>query len=249
MKISVITISYNAADTIEDTITSVLQQDFENLEYIVIDGASTDGTVELVNKYKDRISRFISEPDKGVYDAMNKGLAYATGDVVAILNADDTYAHQGVLSLVMKTFVETQSQTCYGDLIYVERVPPHSTKRTWIAGKSSPRAFLNGWMPPHPAFFVKREVYEKYGNFDLRFKTSADYELILRFLYKNGVSTVYINEVLVKMKVGGQSNISIKNRLRANREDRLAWKVNGLTPGRLTLTKKPFLKIRQFFNR
>lgn len=249
MKISVITIAYNAAETIEDTIKSVLLQTFKNIQYIIVDGASSDNTLQIVQKYKTQLHHIISEPDKGVYDAMNKGLAHATGDIIAILNADDTYAHEEVLALVHQTFEQSGADTCYGNIIYVNRNPPHKTTRTWIAGNYSKKAFLNGWMPPHPAFFAKRELYQKFGNFNLKLKTSADYELMLRFLYKHHATTAYINNILVKMKVGGQSNASLKNRLRANKEDRMAWKINGLKPGKFTLAKKPLLKIFQFLKR
>lgn len=249
MKISVITIAYNAAETIEETIESVLNQDYKNLEYIIVDGASKDNTLEIIHKYDAHISKLVSEPDAGVYDAMNKGLSLATGDVIAILNADDTYANSQVLSRVIEALEVSCADSCYGDLIYVERSNPDKTTRTWISGPYKKQAFLNGWMPPHPSFFAKRKLYLDHGVFNTQFKTSADYELMLRFLFRYNATTVYINEVLVKMKVGGQSNASLKNRIKANQEDRLSWKINGLKPGNLTLVKKPLRKITQFWKR
>lgn len=249
MKITVITIAYNAADTIEETIKSVLDQDCKNLEYIIVDGASNDQTLEIVRKYDASISKVVSEPDTGVYDAMNKGLNLATGDVIAILNADDTYAHPKVLSRVLASLEASGADSCYGDLIYVSRTHSEKTTRTWIAGPYRRESFLNGWMPPHPSFFAKRKLYQKYGMFNTQLKTSADYELMLRFLFRYNVSTVYINEILVKMKVGGQSNASLKNRIKANQEDRLSWEINGLKPGNLTLIKKPLRKVLQFWKR
>lgn len=249
MKITVITIAYNAAETIEATIQSVINQDYKNLEYIIVDGASKDETLDIVGKYDSHISKIVSEPDVGVYDAMNKGLDLASGDLIAILNADDTYAHSTVLRTVVETLETSGADSCYGDLIYVDRFQPDKTTRTWISGSYKKESFLNGWMPPHPSFFAKRKLYLDYGVFNTQLKTSADYELMLRFLFRHNATTVYINEVLVKMKVGGQSNASLKNRLKANQEDRLAWKINGLKPKSLTLVKKPLRKIIQFWKR
>lgn len=249
MKISVITIAYNAAQTIEATIQSVLNQEYKNLEYIIVDGGSKDETLKIVHKYESHISTFISEKDEGVYDAMNKGLKLATGDVIAILNADDTYAHPKVLSHVVEALKKSGADSCYGDLVYVDRMRPEKITRTWISGPYQKDSFLNGWMPPHPSFFAKRQLYLDYGFFNTQLRTSADYELMLRFLFRYNATTVYINEVLVKMKMGGQSNASFKNRISANKEDRLAWKINGLKPNNLTLIKKPFRKITQFWKR
>ena len=249
MKITVITIAYNAGNTIEETILSVVNQDYKNLEYIIVDGASKDNTLDIANKYDAHISKLVSEPDAGVYDAMNKGLALASGEIIAILNADDTYAHSSVLSRVVEVLQTSGADSCYGDLVYVDRTQVAKTTRTWISGPSRREAFLNGWMPPHPSFFAKRKLYLDYGVFNTLLKTSADYELMLRFLFRHNATTVYINDVLVKMKVGGQSNASLKNRVKANREDRLAWKINGLKPGNLTLFKKPLRKITQFWKR
>lgn len=249
MKITVITIAYNAAETIEATIQSVINQDYKNLEYIIVDGASKDNTLDIVRKYDSHISKIVSEPDTGVYDAMNKGLDLATGDVIAILNADDTYAHPQVLSRVVEALEASDADSCYGDLIYVDRTQADKTTRTWISGPYKKESFLNGWMPPHPSFFAKRKLYQDYGVFNTQLKTSADYELMLRFLFRYNATTVYINEVLVKMKVGGQSNASLKNRIKANQEDRLAWELNELKPGNLTLIKKPLRKIMQFWKR
>lgn len=249
MKISVITISYNAAETIEDTIQSVLSQTYQDIEYILIDGGSRDETMDIVEKYRDRIDVIVSESDDGIYDAMNKGIKYATGDVIAILNADDTFTSKHVIETAAKRLVELNCDTLYGDLVYVKRENDNKVVRKWISGKFRRDAFLRGWMPPHPTFFVKREVYLKYGAFNTRLKISADYEFMLRILFKENVSTVYLPETLVKMKAGGQSNNSLKNRLRANLEDRLSWELNGLRPLAFTLWRKPFRKIGQFILR
>ena len=249
MKISIITVSYNSASTIEDTIKSVIGQTHSDLEYIVVDGGSTDGTIDIIKKHDSRISKWVSEPDKGIYDAMNKGISMATGDMVGMLNSDDFYADRNVLSRVAGTFEKTGADSCYGDLLYVDPVNTDSVKRYWKSGSYNTGHFYWGWMPPHPTFFVRREVYYKYGLFNLSLGSSADYELMVRFLLKNGVSTYYIPEVLVKMRSGGVSNASAGNRVKANRMDRLAWEVNGLKPYPWTFWMKPLRKVGQFFSR
>lgn len=249
MKISVITIAYNAESTIDETIQSVLNQDYDAIEYIIIDGASKDKTTDIIERHRSRIDTFISEPDRGIYDAMNKGLKLATGDLIALLNADDTYAHSGVLREVSNAILSHKVDACYGDLEYVDRENPYQIIRKWTSGDFAKANFKQGWMPPHPAFFAKRILYQKLGYFNTTLKTSADYELMLRFLYKYGVSVCYLPEVLVKMKTGGQSNQSLLNRLKANKEDREAWKINGLKPSPLTFIMKPLRKLNQYWKR
>lgn len=249
MKVSLITVTYNSAETIEDCISSVLSQDYPDIEYIIVDGASKDGTIGLIEKYEDRIAHFVSEPDNGIYHAMNKGIDLCTGRVVGMLNSDDLYADSKVISDVVKAMKESDSDSCYGDLVYIDRLDIGKVVRRWKSGEFNRQKFLSGWMPPHPAFFLRRTCYEEYGKFNLSFKTSADYELMLRMLYKEGVSATYVNRVLVHMRTGGQSNISLKNRLKANREDRRAWKVNELKPGIFTTIRKPLSKLAQFFKR
>lgn len=245
-KISVITTTYNSASTIEDTIKSVIEQDYVNVEYIIVDGLSKDNTLEIVNKYKDKISKIISEKDNGIYDALNKGIAAASGDIIALLHSDDFFINKTVLSKVAAKFEESGADSVYADLYYVDQSNTNKIVRKWVSGKYKHGMFLNGWMPPHPAFFVKKSCYEKYGVFNLQFQSAADYELMLRFLHKHKISTAYINEYLVKMRTGGKSNASVKNRVKANQEDREAWTVNGLKPRFYTLTIKPLRKIIQF---
>ncbi len=247
MKISIITVTYNAIASIEACVKSVLEQDYQDVEYIVVDGASTDGTVAVLEKYKQRFARFISEQDDGLYHALNKGLALATGDVIGILHSDDFYTTSTVLSHYAKQFEQDSCEAVYSDLYYVDALNTNTIVRKWKSGTYTPGAFLNGWMPPHPTFFVKREVYQRLGNFNLEFKTAADYELMLRFIHKNAIKLSYLPEYTVKMRTGGQSNSSLKNRMKANREDRKAWKVNGLTPRWYTLYLKPLRKLLQFF--
>lgn len=246
MKVSIITVSLNAVTSIADTLTSVASQSYANIEHIVIDGGSTDGTQEVIKLYP-HVAKFISEPDKGLYDAMNKGLAMSTGDIVVILNADDFYAHSGIVDQVVKTFKSHQVDAVYGDLVYVNA--HYSTvTRTWKAGSYRRDKFYQGWMVPHPTFFVKRELYDRLGYFNTTLKYAADYELMLRFMFKQHISTFYIPETLVVMKTGGKSNSSLKNRWTINREDRKAWSINHLQPHLFTLILKPLRKLTQYIN-
>lgn len=246
MRVSIITVSYNSEQTIEETILSVLNQSYKNIEYIIIDGNSADNTKNIINKYRDKISQFISEPDNGIYDAMNKGIEKASGDIIGILNSDDTYAYDNVINDVVEKITCDNTDSLYANLVYVDRNNTDNITRTWIAGKYQHNKFLKGWMPPHPTFFVKKEIYNNYGCFNTNFKSSADYELMLRFIHKNKISISYLDKVIIKMKSGGQSNVSIFNRIKANREDKLAWKINGLKPGLFTIVRKPLSKIMQF---
>jgi glycosyltransferase involved in cell wall biosynthesis len=249
MKVSIITITYNSAETVEDTIQSVLAQDYPNIEYIIVDGASKDDTLSIVNRYKDKIATIQSEPDKGIYDAMNKGVRLATGDLIGILNSDDFYADAHVISDIVKTVQSAGADGCYADLVYVDRNETSRVVRTWKSGEYRHGQFMRGWMPPHPTFFVKRTMYEAHGTYSLQLRSAADYELMLRFIHKHGIKVSYLPRVITKMRAGGQSNVTIKNRWRANREDRLAWKMNGLQPGFFTLMRKPLSKLIQFIKR
>jgi len=243
--ISIITITYNAENTIEDCIQSIDKQNY-NAEHIIVDGASTDGTLDLIKLYSDIISVTISEPDNGIYDAMNKGIKMSSGDIVGILNSDDFYSNNDVLSNVAKAFDDPNIDSCYGDLKYVDGNDVTKLVRYWKSGNYNSKKFYNGWMPPHPTFFVRRSVYEKYGLFNLDLGSAADYEIMLRFLLKHKVKAKYIPETLVHMRTGGVSNASIKNRLKANHMDRKAWKVNDLKPYPWTLAMKPLRKLGQW---
>jgi glycosyltransferase involved in cell wall biosynthesis len=247
MKISVITASFNNADTIGDTIRSVIAQDYAEVEYIIIDGGSTDDTLKIIEQSRQKIAKLISEKDEGIYFALNKGIALATGDVIAFLHADDIFAGPSVLSKVMEQFKQKNVESVYGDLHYVDRTDTKKIIRNWRSGEYKDGLFMKGWMPPHPSFFLKKEIYTRFGNFNTSFKSAADYELMLRMLHKHKISTAYLPEVIVKMRVGGVSNASMKNRVKANREDKRAWEVNGLKPGVLTFIRKPLSKIKQFF--
>ncbi len=247
MKVSIITVCYNSASTIRDTIESVINQTYADIEYIVLDGASTDNTVEIINQYKSSIQTFISEKDNGMYDAINKGIKIATGDIIGILNSDDFYINNQIINKVANIFMKQDIEGIYGDLIYVDPVNTSKVIRKWVSGKYVKGAFLKGWMPPHPTFFVKKEVYNKYGLFNLQLSSAADYELMLRFIHKNNLKLGYLPENMVKMRTGGKSNISIFNRLKGNKEDRKAWKINNLKVKWYTLILKPLSKIKQYF--
>ena len=248
-RISIITVAYNAESYIEDTIQSVISQTYDQIEYIIIDGQSKDGTLEICKKYKDHINILISEPDNGLYDAMNKGIAMASGEVIGILNADDFYNSNEVLSEVAEAFNNESIDLTYGDLVYVNPDDTDKVTRTWISGPYKKKAFLRGWMPPHPTFFIRKKHYDQYGTYLLELTSSADYELMLRMMHRHELKAEYIDKVLVRMRTGGVSNASIKNRLKANREDRMAWKLNNLDPSMLTFIQKPLSKITQFFKK
>ena len=247
MKVSIITIVYNGSQTIKDAIESVQGQDYDNIEYIVIDGNSTDGTQDIVRSYNGTISKFVSEADNGLYDALNKGIKTATGDVIGLLHADDVYHDTNVITKVVDAFTNHNVDSLYGDLVYVNRKNTSKVVRYWRSGKYQKRNFLKGWMPPHPTFFVKSNILDKYGFYDTELKQAADYELMLRLLYKYDISTFYVPEIFVRMRVGGISNNSLKSRINANREDYQAWVKNNLSPRFYTTFMKPFSKIGQYF--
>jgi len=249
IKISIITVCYNSAATIAQTIDSVLRQTYPEVEFIIIDGASTDYTADVVKSFGRKISHFVSEPDNGIYDAMNKGIQKATGDVIGILNADDFYAADDILQKVVTIFETTDAELVYGDLHYVKQYDTNIVTRKWKAGAATAKSFYRGWMPPHPTVFVRRALYEKAGLFNTSFKSAADYEMMLRLFLKHQCRAAYLPVLMVKMRAGGVSNLSLKNRLRANGEDAAAWKVNNLKPQFFTIILKPLRKIGQFFIR
>lgn len=248
MKVTVITAVLNNKDTIVDAIESVLSQTYKDIEHIVIDGASVDGTVELVRSYGDKIDKIVSEPDEGIYDALNKGISLATGDVIGFLNSDDIYAHDRVIEKIAETFNREKVDSTYGDLNYVKREDISKVVRHWKSHLFSEEKLRQGWMPPHPTFYVKREIYEKYGMFDTSFEIAADYDSILRFLGKHQISTAYIHGVLVKMRLGGVSNRDLKSILRKSGEDYRALKKNDIGGHRVVFMKN-ISKVAQFFKR
>jgi glycosyltransferase involved in cell wall biosynthesis len=225
MKVSIVTVVYNNVKTIKDAINSVLNQTYENIEYIIIDGQSTDGTVEIVKSYGTKIDKFICEQEHGIYDAMNKGLKLATGDIIGILNSDDFYISNDVIEKVVKVFEKHQVKSMFADLVYVKADNLNKIVRYYDSSYFSPDKFAYGLMPAHPTFFAKREVYEKYGYFKTDYKIAADFELLARLLSKNSLSYFYLPEPLVKMRLGGISTsvsslyINSKEQLRACHEN------------------------------
>ena len=251
MKISIVTVAYNAEATIAAAAASVIgqRQDGFELEYIIVDGASTDGTLTALEPYRDGIAQVISEPDRGLYDAMNKGIRAATGDVVAILNADDVYASTDILAQVARAFTAYGTDAVYGDLNYVVADDLSRVTRRWRSGAYSPGAFRRGWMPPHPALFVRRACYNRWGMFNLSLRSASDYELMLRFIHRHGMTLTYLPETLVLMRAGGVSNASLQHRIRAHREDWKASRMNGCHPSLFTMLAKPLRKLPQFLSR
>lgn len=245
MKISIITATYNSASTIRDTLTCIAGQQYPFIEHIIVDGLSKDNTLAIVQEFH-HVAKVISEKDNGIYDAMNKGVKLATGDVVGILNSDDFYTGPTILSKVVAAFEDPSVEAVYGDLQYVKPDNVQKVTRTWKSGQYQKKYLYYGWMPPHPTFFVRRHLYEKCGLFNTTLRSAADYELMLRFLLKYNARVKYIPEVLVKMRAGGISNASLKNRFKANHEDGMAWKLNNLKPYFFTTWLKPLRKVLQF---
>ncbi len=248
MKISIITAVYNNENTIEDAVVSVLSQTHDDIEYIVIDGKSTDNTLNIIKKYKDKIDVLVSEKDSGIYDALNKGIKKATGDVICFLHSDDIYQDEHVVKRVNALFENTNVDSVYGDLVYVKKEDINKIVRYWKSGEFKYKNLKNGWMPPHPTFFVKREVYEKYGDFDTSFSIAADYDTVLRFLGVEKITIAYLPEVLIKMRLGGESNRSLANLKKKTIEDIKALKKNRIG-GYGTIIMKNISKLPQFFAR
>ena len=246
MKISIITAVFNAAGTIEDTILSVARQTYPDVEHIVVDGRSTDPTLEIVKRHHAKLAKVVSEPDNGVYDAMNKGLALASGGVVGFLNADDIYMHPDVLAKVAAIMADPAVDACYADLVYVDREQTSRVVRHWTSRDYVPGLFEKGWMPAHPTFFVRKSVYEKLGGFDLRYRMQADFDLALRFMGIHGIQTRYVPEVWVRMRMGGMSNNSIRNMVRGNIEAYAACRTNGLNVPPWFILTKVLSRVPQF---
>jgi glycosyltransferase len=228
VKLSIITAVFNCRGTVADTLSSVTEQDYENVEHIVIDGASSDGTTDVLNRYRAKLDVLVSEKDNGIYDALNKGIGLATGDVVGFLHADDVLSHPQVLSRIAAAFADPAVDAVYGDLDYVDKDNPDHLIRQWRAGRFNRNKLAWGWMPPHPTFYVRRSVYQRLGGFDTRYRIAADYEMILRLLGKGGIQPTYIPEVLIKMRTGGTSNRSLRNIIQKSTEDLRALKSNGV---------------------
>lgn len=252
MKISIITATYNSAKTIRDTIESVLHQTYKDFEYIIVDGCSKDGTLDVVKQYMPQFEermRYISESDKGIYDAMNKGFKMAKGDILMLINSDDLFARNDALELVVKAFDEHPDvDGVYADLYYVSQNNINNVVRVWKTGEQKP--MRRGWLPAHPTFYVKRMCYEKYGYFNLSYPLAADFELMLRFVEKHHVKLYYLQEHLVRMRLGGATSKSLKNIYKQDVETIKAFKENGLPGGNITyLIWRYIPKVKQFFRK
>lgn len=250
MKISIITVCYNSEKTIADTLFSVKNQTYPDIEHIVVDGKSVDKTLEIINCNKERVTKLISESDKGIYDAMNKGIHAANGNVIGFLNSDDVFAHNDIVSRIANALSAPETECCYGDLVYVSQNDIGHMVRYWKSCPYKKGLFLKGWMPAHPTFYAKKHVYQKHGVFDLTFRRAGDFELMFRFMETHGITSKYIPEIMVRMRLGGASNASMKNIYEQNLEVSQALKAKGFNIGlRHLFFHKLFSKIPQFFQR
>lgn len=248
-KISIITVVFNGRLYIQHAVESVLNQSYANLEYIVVDGGSTDGTLDIIKSYGKRITHVISEPDRGMYDALNKGIRFASGDIVGIVNSDDALYDPDVIADIVKEFENNSIECSYGNLIYVDRETASKTTRTWISKPFESGLFEKSWTPAHPTFYCRRELFEKYGYYRLDFKIAADVELMYRFLEKHRVRSLYIPRMMMRMRNAGISNSGISSTVIITSEMKRAIRENG---GRFSLLKYLFfkgLKIKQFIQR
>jgi len=245
LKISLITVAFNAQNTIAKCLESVKGQTFSNIQHIVVDGGSTDGTLQILEKYSENIAILISGPDRGIYDAMNKGIKMATGDIIGTLNADDYLADDQAISDVAEAFATQNINILYGDLDFIDL--NGLIVRKWRSGIYR-RGLCNwGWMPPHPTFYCKRELFERLGSYKLDYGSAADYELMIRFIHLNKIDAFHLDKVIIKMLVGGVSNKSLVNRVKASGFDLKAMRSNGIKFPLMTLVMKPLRKIMQFF--
>ena len=247
-KVSIITVTYNSRKTIEDSILSVLSQDYGNIEYIVVDGQSNDGTTAIIKQHLSKIAVYLSEPDNGIYDAMNKGLELATGDIIATLNSDDVYASQTIVSRMVEFMQKNVLEAAYGDLDYIASDNSGNVKRFWKAGEYKKGAFYHGWVIPHPTFFCRKQVFEKYGYFNDTFQVAADFELLLRFIERHQIKVGYLPKVIVKMRTRGKANV-LRGIIRGNCEIIRSFRLNGLRLSPWFFIVKPITKISQLFTR
>jgi glycosyltransferase len=246
MKVSIITVTFNSEKYLEDCILSVRSQQYQNIEHIIIDGKSTDGTIAIIKQYQNGIAHWMSETDRGMYDAINKGIALATGDVVGILNSDDVLDNDQVILNIVHAMENQQTDAVYGDLEYVTQQDTRKVMRIWKGLPYNRKRFHIGWMPAHPTFYIRRSLIEQFGGYESHYFSAADYEFMARYLFRHRISAVYIPKMIVRMRVGGASNINLKQRLRANRRDYLAMKKNKIPFAFLVAMLKPVLKLHQF---
>ena len=246
MKTSIITVCLNSIETIEDTIKSVLSQDHKDIEYIVVDGGSTVGTLDIIKKYKNDIAKVISESDNGIYDAMNKGFRSSKGSIVAALNGDDTYVSKSIVGRMAEFIQSKKLDAAYGDLIYVNRHDTGHVKRFWQPGPYKKGAFRYGWVIPHPTFFCRKDIFEKHGYFNDEMQIAADFELMLRFIEKHQIKVGYLPEAIVKMRTGGRANV-LRGMIQGNKEIIKSFRMNDLRLSPWFFVCKPITKISQLF--
>ena len=245
MKASIITVSYNSESTIEQTIQSVISQSFDDLEYIIIDGGSTDGTLDIIKKYRSRIDTVVSEPDRGVYDAINKGITRTTNEVVGLLHADDIFENEETISAIMKPFIENDAiDMVYGNIAYFKS-DPNSIERIWKNRSHYETYFEDGFVPPHPALFVRKRLYDRIGLYVDDFVLASDYEFMFRALKIHKVNSFYLDKNIVNMRLGGLSTRSWKNIIKGNMEVYKSWRRNGLWPPLMFWPKRILYKLRQ----
>lgn len=245
-RISIITVSFNSASTIRDTIDSVLAQSYTDLEYIIVDGRSKDGTVEIVKSYGKKISQFISETDLGIYDAINKGIRISSGDIIGILNSDDSFYNEYVVENIEKAFDDARTEVVIGDVQFFDPAKSSRILRYYSSKKWNPGKFKFGYMPAHPSFYARRELFEKFGIYKTDYTIAADYELMIRFLFVNKVKYSYIEMPFVNMRAGGVSNRSIHSRYLLNKEILRACKENGINTNYLNIYSKYFIKFFEY---
>lgn len=247
MKVSLITVTYNSAKTLQHTIGSVAIQNHSDIEYIIVDGASKDETVKLIKSNSKTVSKWLSEPDKGLYDAMNKGIKMASGDIIGIINSDDFYLDENVILNIVNVFKNKNVDAVHAELYYVDSNNTDKVIRHWKTGDFLPGAFKKGWHPAHPTLFLKREVYDNYGYFNLDFKLAADFELMCRFFEKHKISSYYLKRPLIKMRLGGATSKNLKNIIIQNIECYRAFKINLIPISPLYIFRRILPKLKQYF--
>jgi glycosyltransferase len=246
MKVSIITATYNSAATIADTVRSLENQTHNDIEYIIIDGASKDGTLDIIREHCTRVAMLVSEPDKGIYDALNKGIILSTGDIIGFLHSDDMLAYPDAIKDLVATISKDNADCVYADLNYVDKTDTKRIVRHWHSGTFNAGKLRKGWMPPHPTFYMKKSLYEKLGGFDLNYKICSDYDSVIRYLKEDGIKVTYLPSVVMKMRVGGASNNSFINMLRKLKEEISILRKNCIFWPTALLLKRTS-KISQFF--